>query len=89
MVGKVNTHAELVLHQLCRILVQLVNERPSLGLVQIFEASLEDATPVRMRGKIVNVALERCDETQQVWRNPLDHFLDDLQKDRLGKLAAA
>lgn len=52
------TYPELILHQVQRVLMQLVKQWPSLLLRQALKASLQHTTSIGMGRKFVYVALE-------------------------------
>lgn len=44
----------------------------------MLERSLQDSTPIRMRGKLKNITPEGMDKLQVIWRDTFDKLLNDL-----------
>ena len=60
------TYPELVLHQICGVLVKFVQQRPRLLFRKMFEASLQHATAVWVGRKFIHVPTESINEVQSV-----------------------
>jgi hypothetical protein len=74
-----DTYAELILHQVDCVLVQLVQERACLIIREMLEATLQNAAPIGVGRELVNVTAECIDKVEAIRRNTLNHFLDDLR----------
>lgn len=58
------TYAELVLHQISRVFMKLIEKRPRLFLGKMLKAPLQYPTTVGMGRQIIHVATESLHETQ-------------------------
>ena len=63
------TYAKLVLHEVGRVAMELIQQRTDLVIGKVLEATLQNSATIRVSSKFIHIALEGVDEAQTFGSN--------------------